>query len=770
MRHDGFDPAHFKGQGILALLMLITFATELAVTELLTPLFSHMDLVSSGLLDAALVVAIVAAPMCFFFFRLLPMEESNPGDSRAHRATLLIKALTWVFLVEYLAMLLLPNLLPLASSHSRALVDAFLVAASCRLVLRPKLLRHAVLRMDTPLRLYVLLLCTVFLSGLVQEFVLPFRVISEFFAPGEIVEALLTTLCGAPLLWFLVVQPLKRAARSEQTRVAAVHAQVIDAIVAIDQQGVVRTFNPAAERIFGYDAEQIIDSQAALLFDQGEQGLQELLSSAAACAGHPALPVVSELSCRRRDGLTLIMSVSISEVLLERQKPEFLLIMRDITSRKAMEEALRESEMRFREIFHQSEDGIIFCKRGGSVVLDANANAEKIFGYSKGELQSGGLQQVGEPADPPLLCQVIGAIEEGKLAQHDFLCRRKDQTLIVVSMRGKVMYLQGVPVTYCSFRDITDRIRMEERTRDIQAKLIQTNKMTSLGLLVSGVAHEINNPNNFIMANCELLTRISKDSLAVLKEYSEERQEGEDFLVAGIPFSELEHHSERLLDGIAEGSRRVDDIVNKLKAFARQERNQVKREVDVNQVARSAVSLLRHELIKFTNNFQLELPKDLPPVKAHGQQLGQVIINLLMNACQALPGKEHGIQLSTSFDAQEGMVVIAVRDEGCGMSREDSQRIMEPFFTTRLDNGGTGLGLSISDSIVKEHGGVLEFSSEPGRGTTFSVRLPAANAFPPLKGEAPERDGSVPAPDGSHSHSTFPPEGEGAGQPERRST
>lgn len=752
MRQDGLDPAHFKGQGILFLLMLITFTTELAVTELLSSLYSRLDLVAGAFLDAALVTAIVAAPMWFFFFRLLPVEKSNPGDSRAYRATLLIKALAGVFIVEYAVMLLLPDLLPLASSHGRAVADAFLVAASCRLMLRPKLLRHAVLRMDTPLRLYVLLLCTVFFSGLIQELVLPFNWMGGILALGEIPEALLTTLCGAPLLWFVVVRPLKRAARSEQSRVAAVHAQVIDAIVAIDPHGTVRSFNPAAERFFGYQAAEIIGAQVTLLFDQGDQGLQQLLSLTAAGTGHPTDSVLSEISCRRRGGLTLIMSVSISELLLEQQKPEFLLIMRDITGRKAMEEALRDSEMRFREIFHQSEDGIIFFKRGGSVVLDANANAERIFGYSKAELQGGALQQVGEPADLSLLCQVIGAIGEGKFAQQDFLCRRKDQALIVVSMRGKVMQLQGVPVTYCSFRDITDRIRMEERTRDIQAKLIQTNKMTSLGLLVSGVAHEINNPNNFIMANCELLARISKDSLTVLKEYSEERQEGEDFLVAGIPFRELEHHSKRLLEGIAEGSRRVDDIVSKLKAFARQERNQAKREVDVNQVARSAVSLLRHELIKFTDSFQLELAKELPPVKAHGQQLGQVIINLLMNACQALPAKERGIRLSTSFDAQVGMVVIAVRDEGCGMSREDSQRIMEPFFTTKLDNGGTGLGLSISDSIVKEHGGVMEFSSEPGRGTTFSVRLPAANAFSPLEGGAPERDGSVPAPDGSRPH------------------
>jgi len=726
MRHDGFDSAHFKGSGILALLMLFVFTTELAVNELFSPLFSRVTPATSALLDAGMVLVVVAAPVWFFFLRLLPGKAATPGESRIRLAILLVKALTGVFVAEYLAMLLLPDLLPLATPRSRALADAILVAVSCGFLLRPKMFRHSVLQMDTPLRLYVLLLCTMFLSDLVQEFVVPYRVISDVFATGKIVDALLTTLCGAPLLWFLVVQPLKRAARSEQTRVAAVHAQVIDAMVAIDPQGIISSFNPAAQRIFDYDAGQVIGTSVALLLDQGQQGLDPMLAGAAACAGQHTPAVLNEISCRRRDGLTLIMDVSISEVLLERQRPEFLLIMRDITSRKRMEEALRESETRFREIFHQSHDAIIFFKPGGCIILDANANAEKTFGYCKAELLDGGLELVSEPADLPALCRVIGALGEGSLAQHDFLCRRKDQTQIVVSMRGKIMLLQGIPITYCSFRDVTDRIRMEERTRDIQAKLIQTNKMTSLGLLVSGVAHEINNPNNFIMANCELLARISRDTLKVLKEYSEEHQQSGEFYVAGIPFGELEHHSQRLIDGISEGSRRVDDIVNKLKTFARQERDQVKREVDVNHVARSAVSLLRHELIKFTEKFHLELGKGLPPVRGHGQQLGQVIINLLMNGCQALPGKQSGIWLSTGFDPEAGLVTIAVRDQGCGMSREDSQRIMEPFFTTKLDNGGTGLGLSISESIVKEHGGFLEFSSEPGVGTTFTVRLPAA--------------------------------------------
>ena len=126
-------------------------------------------------------------------------------------------------------------------------------------------------------------------------------------------------------------------------------------------------------------------------------------------------------------------------------------------------------------------------------------------------------------------------------------------------------------------------------------------------------------------------------------------------------------------------------------------------------------------------------------------QLGQVVINLVMNACQALPDKGSGIWVSTALDQAEGMVVVTVRDEGRGFSAEEGARIMEPFFTTKLDRGGTGLGLSISDSIVKEHGGSLQFTSAPGRGTTFSVRLPVAGSKNAAATGAGAASGEAPA-------------------------
>jgi PAS domain S-box-containing protein len=581
------------------------------------------------------------------------------------------------------------------------------------------ILRRAMPPIDTPLRLYLVLLGVIFLADLLQDTLFPVM-------PGGLnatgIGALATTVCGAPLLWFLVVRPLKRVACLERSRIAAVRNQVIDAIVMVDRQGVVSSLNASAERIFGHRAEEIVGASAAVLLEDGRPALERLISGAGSATEPTAR--VSELTCRRRDGLTLVVEVSVSQLRLSGRQPEYLLIMRDITGRKEMEAALRESELRFREIFQQSEEAILFVKPGTMEILDANANAERMLGAGLKELRGDALARLCLPDDLPRLSQAVAGIGEGRTALLEFRCRRGGDERMTVQLRGKRMLLKGVPVGYCTLHDVTERIRLEERTRDIQARLIQTNKMTSLGLLVSGVAHEINNPNNFIMANVELLSRLWDESLKLLREYAAERPEEGEPTVTGLPLSELEEQSKRLFEGISVGSRRVNDIVRNLKGFARQDRRPAMCEVDVNEVARSAVSLLHHELIKYTDNFHLQLAERPPLVMGHGQQLGQVIINLLMNACQALPGKTSGIWLATACDPQERLVIISVRDEGRGISREECQRIMEPFFTTRLDAGGTGLGLSISESIVREHGGTLEFQSTPGEGSLFQVRLP----------------------------------------------
>jgi len=146
--------------------------------------------------------------------------------------------------------------------------------------------------------------------------------------------------------------------------------------------------------------------------------------------------------------------------------------------------------------------------------------------------------------------------------------------------------------------------------------------------------------------------------------------------------------------------------------------------VDVNAVLRSAVALLSNMIMKSTNLFSIEYGKNLPVIKGNFQRFEQVIINLVQNACQALPDFRKGVFVSTSYDEKRGNIVVKVEDEGSGIPPEMLPHIVDPFYTTKSDSGGLGLGLSISSRIVKEHGGTLTFTSEPGNGTRAEIVLP----------------------------------------------
>ena len=160
--------------------------------------------------------------------------------------------------------------------------------------------------------------------------------------------------------------------------------------------------------------------------------------------------------------------------------------------------------------------------------------------------------------------------------------------------------------------------------------------------------------------------------------------------------------------------------------FARQDDAALMEPLDLNQVSQAAVRLVDRSLRTATSRFEAEYTEPLPPVQGNSQRIEQVLVNLLLNACQALTDMDRGIFLRTFVDETSGMVGVSVRDEGCGIAPEHLDRLTDPFFTTKRESGGTGLGLSVSSGIVKEHGGSLLFSSPPGQGTTVTLLLPLA--------------------------------------------
>ena len=255
-----------------------------------------------------------------------------------------------------------------------------------------------------------------------------------------------------------------------------------------------------------------------------------------------------------------------------------------------------------------------------------------------------------------------------------------------------------------------------------QDKLVQADKMTSLGILVSGVAHEINNPNGLILLNVPTLKEASADAEAILEEHY--RLHGE-FIYGGLPYSRMRDNIPRLFTEMHEGAKRIKRIVDDLKDFARRDSSAAMEQLDLNSVAQAAVRLVEPTLREATGHFMAEYCPELPAVRGNTQRIEQVIVNLLLNACQALPDKERKIYLATGYDQSTRSVFLTVTDEGSGISPDVRPYLTDPFFTTKRDAGGTGLGLSVSAGIVKEHGGSLEFDSASGEGTAVSLRLPA---------------------------------------------
>jgi PAS domain S-box-containing protein len=386
---------------------------------------------------------------------------------------------------------------------------------------------------------------------------------------------------------------------------------------------------------------------------------------------------------------------------------------------------LRESEERFRQIFEQNEDAIMIFEPKTFRIVDVNPVAENLFGYTREELTGNGLSLFIAQRDFFDIREIVSNVSDDKDFPTGYKTyMKRDGTKIIVTVQGKPVRLKNDTVIYCSFRDITEKVLIEEEARLIQAKLIHFNKMTSLGLLASGIAHEINNPNNFIMFNAPLVSEAWKDGIQILTEYYHEHG---DFYIGGLPFSEMKEIIPKLISGITDGSRRIKNIVDNLKDFSRQEKVGINAEVDINKVINAAVLILNNQIKKYTENFVFDYQENLPTIKGNAQQLEQVIINLILNSLQALPGKSCGIWISTAFDRERsGHVTVKVRDEGIGMSMDVIDRVTEPFYTTKLNAGGTGLGLFISYSIINEHQGSLEFKSKTGEGTTAIVKLPAS--------------------------------------------
>jgi PAS domain S-box-containing protein len=282
--------------------------------------------------------------------------------------------------------------------------------------------------------------------------------------------------------------------------------------------------------------------------------------------------------------------------------------------------------------------------------------------------------------------------------------------------------IDGSPIAYDGLiNDVTELKKAALAEEEKNSLLRQTDKMASLGILVSGIAHEINNPNNFILLNILLFSRIWKDITPILEEYYANNG---DFLIAGMLYSKSKEKIAQSIEGIQAGSNRIQNITKSLTEYAKTDSGNLNESVDINKVVEMAIVITNNLIIKSTSNFRVEYGKNLPLLKGNVQQLEQVIINLINNACQSLKENTAKIKVTTYYNAENKKVRVKIEDEGSGIAEKDLRHIMDPFFTTKRNMGGTGLGLSVSYNIIKSHGGSLKIKSELNKGTTARISIP----------------------------------------------
>jgi two-component system cell cycle sensor histidine kinase/response regulator CckA len=454
--------------------------------------------------------------------------------------------------------------------------------------------------------------------------------------------------------------------------------------------------NDAATRSYGYSRKEFLGmsiKDIAL-----EEDLARLLQTIT--QGIFERGLTSKSRHKRKDGMIIDVEITSHEVSFAGRSAR-LVMANDITERKRMEDALRRSEEHFRSLIENAQDQIEILDANGTTLYSSPA-AEKTTGYKPEEIVGRSVFDHIHPDDIPNVMEALEKLvaNPGVAIAMEVRIRHKDGSWRVFETIGTKpaddSIVGGIIV---NSRDVTERKLLQEQ-------LIQSEKLAALGRLVSGVAHELNNPLTSVIGYTQL----------VLAQY------------------ELAPDLRERLDVVNKQGQRARRIVQNMLSFARQHRPQ-RSGVDLNSLLEMTLELRAYELGVVNIQVAREFG-DVPSIIGDAHLLQQVFLNIMVNAEQALRQSNKGGHLTVRTESKEveenKWAVVTIIDDGPGIPPEVIGRIFDPFFTTKEVGEGTGLGLSISYGIVKEHGGGIKVESRPGQGTTFLIELPSE---PPMQVE-----------------------------------
>ncbi len=484
----------------------------------------------------------------------------------------------------------------------------------------------------------------------------------------------------------------------------AIVESAVDGIITIDDHGVIEYFNPAAERLFGFTAEEVQGRNVSMLMpapyrDEHDSYLANYRNTGNA----KIIGIGRELTARHKDGSVFPIELSVSEVRLDNRR-FFTGIVHDITQRKQVQE----EKDRLLSDLNKRNIELTCLYRVGEVIRARDVLADifrEVVKLVRPAFTYPDITRVRVTFDDDVYQTTEFSETPWRLGADIVVAGRRRGRVEVFYLEERQDFEAG------SFlgeeRDLIEAIaRVLGETverREAETKVIQASKLASIGELAAGVGHEINNPVNGIINCADIL----------LKRFEAKSKEHQ--------FAEL----------IRSEANRIATIVRNLLMFSRQDKEHHS-PARLCDVVEAVLSLTRKKMTKSHVDLQVDVPEDLPKLQCRSEQLQQVVMNLAINALHALderfPGPDDDKILAISARETDYMgrpfLRLTIADHGAGIAPAHIDRLFDPFFTTKGRDKGTGLGLSVSDGIIKDHGGAISVESELGRFTRFHVDLP----------------------------------------------
>ena len=540
---------------------------------------------------------------------------------------------------------------------------------------------------------------------------------------------------------------LHQALKESENRLRAVTGAAMEAIITMDHRGRIQQWNPAAERIFGWEASEVLGrSLHALLAGPTEQALFAAAPGTWPQTGQGrTFGSIIRLPAVRKDGSVIEVEVSVTAYRMA-GRWQALGIVRDVTARARAEARLELAEARWQ----------FALEGGGDAVWDWDVVGGEVFqgprfysmlGYDEDAFPRtfDSFRSLVHPDDWPRLMRALDPVfcGEAPLYSCEFRMRAADDGYRWIASRGKIIEWapDGRPARMVGThrnvharheaeaalqKQLAETQRLNVELEETQVQLVQSEKMASIGQLAAGVAHEINTPLGFVKSNMGSLQGYAATLMELVDAYraATAGMPGVPALealrgrLAEVEFDYLRDDIPALLAETQDGILRVQRIVADLKDFSHLGGEQWAY-ADLHRGLDSTINILRNE-IKHRAEVVREYG-ELPEVWCQPSQLNQVFLNLLANAAHAIAG-DGRITVRTRLDGD--WAVIEISDTGCGIPPENCKRVFDAFFTTKPVGKGTGLGLSISYGIMRKHGGRIELNSRVGEGSTFRLVLP----------------------------------------------